>query len=84
MKREYYNVSICVSGACSHIIVTDYYVEAVANPKGFVSTECSSYENYQLGLCSNGSTVSLGGILSIQDAGVYYLDTNAESPYSKE
>lgn len=77
-----YNFSIL--GACSHIIVTDFYVEAVQNPQGFVSTKCGSYKNYELGLCANEKKVHLGGNLSKQDAGVYYLYTNPESPYSKE
>lgn len=62
----------------------DYYLEAVRDPDGFVSTECSDYVLYEWGLCDNNKKITFGGNLTISDAGKYYFDTNSESPYSKE
>lgn len=71
------------SATCGHVIVTDFYVEAVQNPKGFVATKCDSYADYLLGVCGN-KTVTLGGDFSVADAGDYFFRTNPESPYSKD
>lgn len=65
------------------MIVTDFYVEAIQNPDGFVATKCNSFIDYVLGLCGN-KTVTLGGDFSLEDAGDYFFYTNPESPYSKE
>lgn len=69
---------------CSHTIVRDYYLEALKNPEGFVSKQCDSYENYKNGLCDGNKALTIGGDLSLEDAGLYYLRTNPLPPYSKE
>lgn len=66
------------------MIVTDFFVESIYNQNGFVSTKCESYEAYESGVCSENKKVTLGAILTTQDEGSYYLDTNAQKPYSKE
>lgn len=69
---------------CSHDRALELYLEAVRNPDGFVATECSDYVSYELGSCSGNRNITLGGNLTISDAGIYYFNTNAESPYSLE
>lgn len=59
-------------------------MESVINPEGFVSTECPAYLLYLLGFCSNNRVITLGGNLTIEDAGKYYFTTNSEYPYSKD
>lgn len=59
-------------------------MEAVQNPSGFVSKKCKSYLAYKLGLCKFKKSLSIGGNLTIKDAGVFYLKTNSDKPYSKE
>lgn len=73
-----------VVAACSHSRAPEYYVEAVWNPEGFVSRRCGSYEEYEGGKCEEGRSLTVGGDISIEDEGVYYLRTNSESPYSRE
>lgn len=71
-------------GGCSHMRATALFIESVYNPDGFVSTECDSYLYYLLGYCDGNKNVTLGGDLTIDDAGDYYFKTNSESPYSLE
>lgn len=70
--------------SCSHERSHEFYLEAVKNSDGFVSTDCGSYLLYALDKCDSNRTVTIGGDLTIEDAGNYYLYTNSESPYSKE
>lgn len=59
-------------------------MEAIENPIGFVAKECSSYFAYKLGLCKEKNSLSIGGNLTINDAGLYYLKTNSRKPFSRE
>lgn len=70
--------------ACSHMIVTDYFVESIYNTNGFVAIRCASYEEYEAGSCASNKHITFGGELAAEDVGDYYLDTNSEKPYSKE
>lgn len=63
---------------------TEYFVEAVGNPSGFVAKQCSSYFKYKLGLCKFKKSLSIGSDLTVADAGLFYLKTNSEAPYSIE
>lgn len=63
---------------------TEYFPEAISNANGFVSTKCVSYEEYDAGSCADNKKITLGGELTLEDEGVYYLYTNPEKPYSKE
>lgn len=70
--------------SCSHERSTLLFIEAVYNPNGFVSTECDSYLYYLLNTCSGNKNLTLGGNLTINDAGEYFFKTNSQSPYSLE
>lgn len=59
-------------------------MEAVVDASGFVSKECSSYVAYNLGLCEDKKSLSIGGNLTASDAGQYYLKTNSKKPFSLE
>lgn len=72
------------AASCSHVRAAEYFIEAIANPFGFVSKECSSYLAYMLGLCDEERSVNIGGNLTVGDAGLYYLRTNSRKPYSIE
>lgn len=67
---------------CSHVIVTAFFVESIENPNGFLSTKCSSYEDYIAGVCDENDKVPLGGNLEGKE-GSYFCETNPEKPYSK-
>lgn len=70
--------------SCSHNIVKAYFSESITNTNGFVSTKCESFEEFELGSCMNNKKITLGGTLSPEDEGVYYLHTNKWKPFSKQ
>lgn len=72
------------SDSCSHIRAYELYTEAVRNGHGFVSTKCTDYAMYTLRLCILLPKVTIGGKLTLRNSGRYYLETNADEPYSKE
>ncbi|XP_060537339.1 pancreatic triacylglycerol lipase-like [Cylas formicarius] len=68
-------------GGCAHSRAWEYYAESVVK-KAFVAKKCATYDLFQLNICT-GSGGMGGFYLDKSLSGTFYLDTNAESPYSK-
>lgn len=66
---------------CSHVIVTAFFIEAIANPNAFKSLKCDSYENFLSGGCDQNESVTVGGVLEGVE-GEFYFRTNPQKPYS--
>lgn len=78
-----YKIELVFLDDCSHLKAYKFYTEAVQNGDGFVSTQCPNYGFYIINICRNSPTVTMGGNLTLEDSGIYYLTTNSEEPYSK-
>ncbi|XP_022905351.2 pancreatic triacylglycerol lipase-like [Onthophagus taurus] len=72
----------CSEFLCSHSRSAWFYIEGVKS-KGFVSTRCSSFLNYRLGLCRNNEQNLLGEFTDHTLTGDFYLITNAEAPFAR-
>jgi len=68
-------------GACSHSRCYEYYGEALANPRGFRSCKCTSWDHY-LGNCACTETDYIGDVTNHSSRGLYYLRTNSRSPFA--
>lgn len=77
--------------ACSHRRAHHIYVESIYrrgnSPMAFKSTGCDSYEHYEAGSCDLNTVVPMGegfssSMLSEAGNSLFYLDTNAENPFS--
>ncbi|CAG9113517.1 unnamed protein product [Plutella xylostella] len=70
--------------ACSHGRSVQYYIESIGSSNGFVSTQCSSYDDYIDGSCQDNAKNHMGAYADSTMAGDFYLQTNAEPRYSKD
>ncbi|KAJ8938428.1 hypothetical protein NQ318_011867 [Aromia moschata] len=73
------------TGACAHSRAYIYYAESVAPiQKSFVSKQCTSYKDYSNGQCDSNPMANMGGyVADIGARGLYYLNTNKESPFAQ-
>lgn len=71
-----------ITGNCSHQLVHQYYAESINSQ--FTAQECSAFENIRNENCiPTGQTGRMGGPHEkIGLSGVFYLETNAEAPFS--
>ena len=67
---------------CSHGRAVSYFVESIDSPIGFVATACESWTTFQSGSCLDNDRQLMGQATPPTARGVYYLVTNAESPYA--
>lgn len=77
------NVVMYFSGSCSHGRSEYLFMESIEDSEAFLSKKCDSYDNYLSGACDDNETVAMGGDLTPENAGTYYLETNSEYPYSQ-
>ncbi|KAJ2938930.1 hypothetical protein O0L34_g17741 [Tuta absoluta] len=71
----------CTLIGCSHGRSWQYLVESVVNPEAFPAVKCASWEDFKKGTCEN--EISYMGLPAEPGTtGNYYLQTDAESPYS--
>jgi hypothetical protein len=71
---------------CSHRRSWWFWAESVENKeeKKFHSVKCKSWDHFKDGRCDQGSEIIHMGIdCPLNASGDYYLQTTAESPYSK-
>jgi pancreatic triacylglycerol lipase len=73
-----------VSGACAHGRVNDFYAESVRNNR-FVSRRCANYGQITSRNCpaGQGTNALMGGNISKGISGVFFLETNAASPFGR-
>ncbi|XP_033738103.1 pancreatic lipase-related protein 2-like isoform X2 [Pecten maximus] len=71
--------------SCSHSRSHEYFTESINSPCPFTGYPCSSYDNFQKGLCLNcaGSGCAQMGYYADQyhARGKLYLNTESSSPY---
>ena len=86
-KNLCFNSLSCFSEvACSHMRAPTFYIESIGNPDSFMSTECDSFEN--LNTCKKNVKAPMGeglqaSMIENAKSKLFYLETNAESPFSK-
>ncbi|KAH9627652.1 hypothetical protein HF086_009802 [Spodoptera exigua] len=68
---------------CNHDRCFYYFAESIRNG-GFTGVKCESYEHALVGDCHLEETLQMGGIEpKTGKSGVFYLETNAASPFSR-
>ncbi|XP_045450495.1 pancreatic triacylglycerol lipase-like [Melitaea cinxia] len=73
----------CDSNSCDHAMGYHYFAESISSG-GFTGTECLNYYAAVLRMCFSDKTLKMGGLTPKNGHyGVYYLETNADAPYSK-
>ncbi|CAL8131410.1 unnamed protein product [Orchesella dallaii] len=70
-------------GACSHSRSYGYLGESIGRPTAFPSCKCDSWEDYDSGRCTCLDQAPMGWETPRTTRGVYYLRTNANSPYGQ-
>ncbi|XP_014275628.1 lipase member H [Halyomorpha halys] len=72
-----------VYGACSHTRSQYLYLESLENKKAFPAVPCPSWDDFENNKksCDLGKKVYMGEGLSRSAKGVYYLETNKQSPF---
>lgn len=72
-----------ITGQCAHARCILFYAESINTV--FSAIECTSFEEIDAGICTpTGRTATLGGPFgNIGLTGVYFLETNEESPFSR-
>ncbi|KAL2735408.1 phospholipase A1 VesT102-like [Vespula squamosa] len=75
---------IDVGGTCSHLRAYQFFAESINSKVGFHARQCDSYWRYKLGLCNRKLSLIMGGHKKhLMIKGIFYLDTNAFSPFAK-
>lgn len=67
---------------CSHQRGPDLFAESVLSNHTFHSLRCSSWENFQAGLCDEEQYNFLGNNANPEYSGIFYLKTNGQSPFA--
>lgn len=67
---------------CAHLRATDFYAESVypGNEHNFLAVECGALLTLNTHYCSKDE-YPMGYALPHNIAGIFYLNTNEESPY---
>jgi len=70
-------------GACSHSRAHEYFGESAYRREAFASCMCESWQDYNSGTCTCPGTSQVMGWATPTSAphGIYYLRTNAASPF---
>ncbi|XP_055528073.1 pancreatic lipase-related protein 2-like [Wyeomyia smithii] len=78
---------IDISGNCAHGLASTFYIESIGSTVPFRSTRCASHDEILEGVCTpSGPDANMGGEPSNHGRGVegiFFLTTNAESPFAQ-
>lgn len=75
--------AIDLGGSCSHSLSYEYFAESINSKAGFLSARCSSYADFNMGMCKS-NTAFMGGVEpNLNVKGNYYLNTNKMAPYAR-
>lgn len=68
---------------CSHVRSVFYWYLSYSNPDKFIAVQCDSVADARHGNCYEGTlrTNALGPNTNFSKTGVFYLPTDAKSPY---
>jgi len=74
---------------CSHNRAVKYFIESINSARGFVATQCESWDVFESGHCDSSPRTALMGLPAVPTtghqvavAGIYYLRTAAQSPFA--
>lgn len=68
---------------CSHGRSNEFVIESILYPRGFPAVECDSWKDFKSKRCEDNVLAYMGEGTDNSTRGIFYLDTNAESPYGK-
>lgn len=77
---------VVVGEICSHTRVHQLFLESLKHTSLFWATKCSSYNEIYSETCSPyGNKALMGSDIGThyRPVGLYYLETNGESPFAK-
>ncbi|XP_063235085.1 pancreatic lipase-related protein 2-like [Bacillus rossius redtenbacheri] len=69
-------------GSCSHGRANQFYAESVLGAR-FLSRECPSWQLFRDGVCAHNGAALMGHGISPASRGVYFLQTNGQSPFAR-
>lgn len=74
-----------ITGVCAHERACRYFEESISSNKEFTATRCDSYAEIENKTCTSRGTARFGGepLNVATPRGVYYFETNPQSPYAK-
>lgn len=72
--------SILVVDACSHKRSHAFFIESI-NSKYGLAKACASWQDFKMGKCDKNEDVPFGEEASSNNWGVFYLETNSETPF---
>ncbi|KAH8233936.1 hypothetical protein KR032_004165, partial [Drosophila birchii] len=68
---------------CYHERAVTYYAESITTPVGFFGYKCPNYHSFMEGECPpNNDIEQMGFYVRLGARGIYFLDTNYDSPYA--
>jgi hypothetical protein len=69
---------------CSHGRSHQFFAESIVHPDAFVAAQCDNWIDFQLGKCNDSTSIAvMGEFISTDARGIFYLETNAQSPFGK-
>lgn len=66
---------------CNHFMAYTYFAESIYEANAFPARKCSSWADFDSGLCDANTVVPMGYYTPNQTLGLHYLKTNAQEPY---
>ncbi|KAJ1529412.1 hypothetical protein ONE63_006192 [Megalurothrips usitatus] len=66
---------------CNHYMAYTYFAESIYNADAFPARRCSSWSDFEKGLCDASDMVPMGFSTPNNSRGLYYLRTNPHEPY---
>ncbi|OXA60306.1 Pancreatic lipase-related protein 2 [Folsomia candida] len=70
-------------GACAHGRAPAMFIESVFSQVKFLGRPCEDYEKYKNGDCDSNPHEEMGHHTPSSASGIYFLDSNAESPFAQ-
>ncbi|XP_058801267.1 pancreatic lipase-related protein 2-like isoform X2 [Phymastichus coffea] len=77
---------VLIAQSCSHGRSHQFMSESIVNPLAFPAVECSGWRKYKMDRCdkTKNRVAFMGENLRSSVRGVYFLETNAASPFGKK
>jgi pancreatic triacylglycerol lipase len=71
-----------LSGSCSHSRAHEFFAESITS-NGFVGRRCNNYQEIVNQSCNGAGTAVMGGEGNTGSNGVFFLETNSNSPFAR-
>ncbi|CAL8104003.1 unnamed protein product [Orchesella dallaii] len=72
-----------LTGSCAHSRAPAFFLEGLLSQTEFRGVKCTSWNNFTGGLCDDNEVGVMGYSTPDTTTGVFYLRTNAESPFAQ-